>query len=243
MNDLSIATARTPLLERQSELGAQSIPEVEERTQSAFQRVCSAIAWFFSMLNPFSCCMPSAQADEGNDQANLMERGELAQRVSLPPPRVGLEEPQVREKQYEIIDLGNGNSLKLEIRPPVQREGRIEVQRKERVVAKPVDFPVERGQIRRLEGVVEKLESRLTQIDRELSNPRLTKTSTYGISKILAASELDRESTMDDLLAVLDKNRRIDDLTSQRPAVQRELDIARDDLQSTITLFNLPEAS
>ena len=50
--------------------------------------------------------MPSAQADEGNDQANLMERGELAQRVSLPPPRVGLEEPQ---KQYEIIDLGNGN--------------------------------------------------------------------------------------------------------------------------------------
>ena len=241
MSSLAVSTDRTPLLERRSEYGTQSGQEEEVRTESIGTRIFNALAWFFSMINPFSCCMSSTQEGEVRDQRDVMERGGLVSRVDLPPPREVLGEQSVQEKQYEIIDLGNGHSLKVEIRPPIQREERGEVQRERRVATKPVDFPAERACIRRLERGVKKLESRLAQIDRELANPRLQKTSTYGISKILEARDLDPESTMDDLLVVLDRNRRIDELTWQRPAVQRKLDIARDNLQDFREMVNLPE--
>jgi len=235
MNDLSIATDRTPLLERQSGYGTQSGQE-EVRNESIGTRIYNALAWFFNLINPFSCCMSSAQDVEGRDQSDVMERGELASRVALPPPRDVLEGPQVQEKKYEIIDLGGGHSLKLEIRPQVPISSGVEVRREERVVAKPVDFPVERAHIRKLEREVKKLESQLAQIDRELANPSLRKTSTFEISKMLEA-----QSTMGELVDVLGANRRIDGLTWQRPAVQRKLDIARDDLQDFREMFNLPE--
>jgi len=235
MNDLSIATDRTPLLERQSGYGTQSGQE-EVRNESIGTRIYNALAWFFNLINPFSCCMSSAQDVEGRDQSDVMERGELASRVALPPPRDVLEGPQVQEKKYEIIDLGGGHSLKLEIRPQVPISSGVEIQRRERVVAKPVDFPVERAHIRKLEREVKKLESQLAQIDRELANPSLRKTSTFEISKMLEA-----QSTMGELVDVLGANRRIDGLTWQRPAVQRKLDIARDDLQDFREMVNLPE--
>ena len=46
---------------------------------------------------------------------------------------------------------------------------------------------------------------------------------------------------MDDLLVVLDRNRRIDELTGERPAVQRELAMARAELQDFREMVNLPE--
>jgi hypothetical protein len=235
MSDLSVATDRTPLLERQSGYGTQSGQE-EVRNESLGTRIYNALAWFFNLINPFSCCMSSAQDVEGSGQSDAMERGELASRVALPPPRDVLEGSQVQEKKYEIIDLGGGHSLKLEIRPQVPISSGVEVQRRERVVAKPVDFPVERAHIRKLEKEVKKLESQLAEIDRELANPRLKKTSTFEISKMLEA-----QSTMGELVDVLGVNRRIDELTWQRPAVQRKLDIARDDLQDFREMVNLPE--
>ena len=235
MSDLSIATDRTPLLERRSGYGTQSRQE-EVRNESIGTRIYNALAWFFNLINPFSCCMSSAQDVEGRDQSDVMERGELASRVALSPPRDVLEGPQVQEKKYEIIDLGGGHSLKLEIRPQVPISSGVEIQRRERVVAKPVDFPVERAHIRKLEREVKKLESQLAQIDRELANPSLRKTSTFEISKMLEA-----QSTMGELVDVLGANRRIDGLTCQRPAVQRKLDIARDDLQDFREMVNLPE--
>ncbi len=243
MSNLAVSTDRTPLLQERSEYGTQSGQVEEVRTESIGIRIYNALAWFFNMINPFSCCMSSTEESGVNSQADLMERGDLAQRVSLPASRGVLEVPQVPEKQYETIDLGGGHSLKLEIRPPVPISSKAEVQREERVIAKPVDFPVERAHIRKLEREVGKLESRLARIDRELEDPRLKKTSTYGIFKILEARDLDPESTMDDLLVVLDRNRRIDELTWQRPAVQRELDSALNELQDFREMVNLPEVS
>lgn len=210
MSDLAISIDRNPFLERGSEYGTQSGQVEEVRTESIGTRIYNALAWFFSMINPFSCCMSTAEESGVNSQADAMEREGLAGRVNLPPARDVREEPQVLEKPVEVV-------------------------------AKPVDFPAERACIRKLEKAVGKLESQLAQIDRELANPRLQKTSTYGISKILEARDLDPESTMDDLLVVLDRNRRIDELTWQRPAVQRKLDIARDDLQDFREMVNLPE--
>jgi len=235
MNDLSIATDRTPLLERKSGYGTQSGQE-EVRNESIGTRIYNALAWFFNLINPFSCCMSPAQDVEVSDQSDIMERGELASRVDLPPPRGVLEEQQVREKEYEIIDLGKGHSLKLEIRPSVPISSNVEVRREERVVAKPVDFPAERTHIRKLEREVAKLESRFVQIDRELANPSLKKTSTFEISKMLEA-----QSTMGELVDVLVANRRIDGLTWERPAVERELSIARDNLRDFREWVNLPE--
>jgi len=231
MNDLRIETDRTPLLWRQPERGAQSIPEVEERTQTTFQRVISAIVWFFSMLNPFSCCKPSSQADEGSDQANLMERGELAQRVSLPAARDVLEVPQVLEKQYETIDLGGGHSLKLEIPSRVPISSSVGVQREERVVAKPVAIPRERPEITRRRSQVKKLESRLVQIDRELASPKLKKTSNFQIYQMLG-------SDRDAVWSMVETNGQIDRLNQERPAVERELMNVRSALEETVSFYS-----
>lgn len=206
MSSLAVSTDRTPLLERRSEYGTQSGQEEEVRTESIGTRIFNALAWFFNMINPFSCCMSSAQDVEVSNQADAMERGELAGRVNLPAPTEVREEPQV--------------------------------QREKKVVAKPVDFPAERAYIRKLERGVKKLESRLAQIDRELKNPGLKETSTYGVFKML-----EDQSTMDDLVGVLGANRRIEGLTGERLAVQQELAMARADLQGFRKAVNLPEVS